>query len=84
MHHSRLWKCSSEIRQGIVIKHQICIDRWTKDYKLARQYLYGSGNAMQDFAQARSLFWQEAEAGNALAMHDLGRMCADGLGRDAD
>lgn len=57
---------------------------WTKDYKLARQYLYGSGNAVQDFAQARALFWQEAEAGNALAMYDLGRMCADGLGRDAD
>lgn len=57
---------------------------WTKDYKLARQYLYGSGNAVQDFAKARSLFWQEAEAGNALAMHDLGRMCADGLGQDAD
>ena len=57
---------------------------WTKNYKLARQYLYGSGNAVQDFAQARALFWQEAEAGNALAMHDLGRMCADGLGGDAD
>lgn len=57
---------------------------WTKDYKLARQYLYGSGNAVQDFAQARALFRQEAEAGNALAMYDLGRMCADGLGRDAD
>lgn len=57
---------------------------WTKDYKLARQYLYGSGNVVQDFVQARSLFWQEAEAGNALAMHDLGRMCADGLGQDAD
>lgn len=57
---------------------------WTRDYKLARQYLYGSGNVMQDFVQARSLFWQEAEAGNALAMHDLGRMCADGLGQDAD
>jgi len=57
---------------------------WTKDYKLARQYLYGLGNTVQDFAKARSLFWQEAEAGNALAMHDLGRMCADGLGQDAD
>lgn len=38
---------------------------------------------MQDFVQACSLFWQEAEAGNALAMHDLGRMCADGLWQDA-
>ena len=57
---------------------------WNKNYKQARRYLYGSGNVVQDFVQARSLFRQEAEAGNALAMHDLGRMCADGLGQDAD
>ena len=29
-------------------------------------------------------FLQEAEQGNGFAMHDLGRMFADGLGRDAD
>ena len=57
---------------------------WSKDYKLARQYLYGSKNVVQDFTQTFSLFLQEAEAGNALAMHDLGRMCADGLGREAE
>ena len=57
---------------------------WNKNYKQARRYLYGSGNVMQDFTQARTLLRQEAEAGNALAMHDLGRMCADGLGQDAD
>ncbi len=57
---------------------------WNRDYKLARQYLYGTGDVLQDFAQARSLLRREAEAGNALAMHDLGRMCADGLGQDAD
>lgn len=57
---------------------------WNKDYKLARQYLYGSRNTAQNFTQAFSMFLQEAENGNALAMHDLGRMCADGLGRDAD
>lgn len=57
---------------------------WNKNYKQARRYLYGSGNVMQDFTQARTLLREEAEAGNALAMHDLGRMCADGLGQDAD
>ena len=57
---------------------------WNKNYKLARRYLYGEKGAGQDFAKALSLFRQEAENGNALAMHDLGRMCADGLGLDAD
>ena len=31
-----------------------------------------------------TLFQQEAQKGNALAMHDLGRMLADGLGRKID
>lgn len=57
---------------------------WNKNYKLARQYLYGTKGKGQDFIKALSLFRQEADAGNALAMHDLGRMCADGLGRDTD
>ncbi|MCR2050184.1 relaxase MobL [Acetatifactor muris] len=57
---------------------------WNKDYKLARRYLYGEKDTGQDFTKALSLFRQEAENGNALAMHDLGRMCADGLGQDAD
>lgn len=57
---------------------------WNKNYKLARRYLYGEKDTEQDFTKALSLFRQEAEAGNALAMHDLGRMCADGLGQDAD
>lgn len=56
---------------------------WNKNYKLARRYLYGEKGVEQDFTKALSLFRQEAEAGNALAMHDLGRMCADGLGQDA-
>ncbi len=57
---------------------------WNKNYKLARRYLYGEKDTEQDFTKALSLFRQEAEKGNALAMHDLGRMCADGLGQDAD
>lgn len=38
----------------------------------------------QDLEQAFTLFQQEAQKGNALAMHDLGRMLADGLGRKID
>lgn len=53
---------------------------WSKQYKLARKYLYGSEDVSQDFDKAYSLFLLEAESGNALAMHDLGRMFADGLG----
>lgn len=57
---------------------------WSRDYKLASQYLYGSDEVVQDFSRAYRLFLQEAEAGNALAMHDLGRMSADGLGCETD
>ena len=37
-----------------------------------------------DFEKAFDLFLAEAEKGNALAMYDLGRMFADGLGREMD
>ena len=57
---------------------------WNKRYKLARSYLYGSERIPQDFAEAMGLFSLEADSGNALAMYDLGRMWADGLGVEAD
>ena len=57
---------------------------WNFRYKLARSFLYGSGGHPQDHAQALALFNAEALNGNALAMHDLGRMYADGLGCDVD
>ncbi|WP_300968218.1 MobP3 family relaxase, partial [Faecalibaculum rodentium] len=57
---------------------------WSRQYKLARSYLYGSKKIPQDFQEAMRLFRQEAEQGNALAMYDLGRMWADGLGVEAD
>lgn len=57
---------------------------WSKEYKLARKYLYGAKNVEQDFTEAYRLFLSEAESGNGLAMHDLGRMCADGLGMEPD
>ncbi len=57
---------------------------WSRQYKLARSYLYGSKKVPQDFQEALRLFRLEAEQGNALAMYDLGRMWADGLGVEAD
>ena len=57
---------------------------WSDGYKLARKYLYGSREVKQDFSQALILFLAEAETGNAFAMYDLGRMCADGLGCEPD
>lgn len=57
---------------------------WSDYYKEARAFLYGSDDMEPDFEQALQLFMEEAEAGNALAMHDLGRMYADGLGVEMD
>lgn len=57
---------------------------WNDRYKEARKKLYGGEEQELDFAEAFRLFLLEAESGNALAMHDLGRMFADGLGREID
>lgn len=57
---------------------------WSEDYKLGRVYLYGSEEQPPDFQKAHGLFLREAERGNALAMCDLSRMYADGLGRERD
>ena len=57
---------------------------WNDRYKKARTFLYGSDITEPDFEQAMHLFQEEAEAGNALAMHDLGRMYTDGLGVGID
>ena len=52
---------------------------WSDKYKQARQYLYGGEERPPDFERAYALFLEEARSGNALAMHDLGRMFLDGL-----
>ncbi len=59
---------------------------WTEEYKLAKQYLHGDEDAgiPQDFEKARELFLAEAGEDNPLALYDLGRMSADGLGCEAD
>lgn len=57
---------------------------WSDRYKMAREFLYGNDTNPPDFEKAFDLFLAEAEKGNALAMYDLGRMFADGLGREMD
>ncbi len=57
---------------------------WSDRYKEARALLYGSNDMEPDFGRVLQLFKEEAEAGNALAMHDLGRIYADGLGVEMD
>ena len=56
--------------------------RWTGSYRTARQFLYGDEDSPPDFAAAFDLLTGEAEAGNALAMADLGKMYAEGLGQE--
>ncbi|MEG2842838.1 MAG: SEL1-like repeat protein, partial [Ruthenibacterium sp.] len=57
---------------------------WTAQYKQAKIYLFGNDETPPDFVKAFELLTLEAENGNALAMHDIGRMFADGLGQEID
>jgi TPR repeat protein len=65
-------------------EHQNVYVKWTDEYKQARDYLFGTEDVLQDFDEARKLFIAEAENGNALAMFDIGRIYADGLGVEID
>ena len=57
---------------------------WSRRYRTARQFLYGDESSPPDLDSAFDLLLEEANAGNPLAMVDLGRIYADGLGRNAD
>lgn len=59
---------------------------WTEEYKLAKQHLHGDEDAgiPQNFEKARELVLAEADKENPLALYDLGRMTADGLGCEAN
>ena len=57
---------------------------WSDEYRRAKACLFGSEETPRDFDMAMRLFTSEALAGNALAMYDLARMHADGLGVDPD
>lgn len=57
---------------------------WSDAYREARTLLHGKVDVSPDHVRALERFTQEAERGNALAMCDLGRMYAEGLGCEAD
>ncbi len=57
---------------------------WIRNYRTARQFMQGDEDSPPDFAAAFDLLTEEADAGNALAMADLGRMYSEGLGREPD
>lgn len=50
---------------------------WSKRYKEARQFLYGSDGHPQDQGKALALFRTEALAGNDLAMYALAKLLLD-------
>ena len=57
---------------------------WTEEYKQARHFLYGSKTEAPDFGKAYTLLCREAQKGNGFAMHDMGKILWNGLGRDKD
>lgn len=57
---------------------------WTVEYKKAREYLVGNEDTLQDFDRARNMLTEEALSGNVLALYELGRIYANGLGVDKD
>ena len=58
--------------------------RWTDRYKEAREYLYGTMETEPDEEAAHEIMLEEAEQGNAYAMHDMGKIYAQGIGCEAD
>ncbi|MDA3731360.1 relaxase MobL [Niameybacter massiliensis] len=58
--------------------------KWTEEYKQARVFLFGDADHEPDFECALELLQAESQNGNMLAVFDLGRMYADGLGMEID
>jgi len=58
--------------------------KWTNEYKMAHEYLFGTDEIEQNFKVALELFTEESVKGNALAMFDIGRIYSDGLGVEID
>ena len=56
--------------------------KWTDEYKIAREFLFGTDEVQQDFSEALIRLIAEAQKGNILAVYDLGRIYSSGLGVD--
>lgn len=52
---------------------------WTDHYKEARGYLYGTQEMEPDAEAAYEIMKEEAEKGNTYAMHDMGKIHAQGI-----
>lgn len=57
---------------------------WTDIYREARGYLYGTEDSEPDMEAAYEIMKEEAENGNALAMHDVARMYKQGVHVEPD
>lgn len=57
---------------------------WSKEYKQARRALYGTKERPPELERAYILMLREAETGNGYAMHDMGKILLQGMGRDKD
>ena len=58
--------------------------KWSKEYKEARGYLYGTDEMEADEEAAYEIMKEEAERGNVFAIHDMGKIYAQGIFVDAD
>ena len=56
-----------------------CYAKWNNAYKEARGYLYGTDGAEPDEEAAYELMKEEAERGNAYALHDMGKIYQKGI-----
>ncbi|MBR1752489.1 MAG: SEL1-like repeat protein, partial [Ruminococcus sp.] len=55
--------------------------KWSDDYKSACKLIYDKHSKLKDFQEAEKLLLSEATKGNALAINNLGKLCAtDKLG----
>lgn len=64
--------------------HTSVYAEWTDIYKEARTYLYGTKEMEPDGEAAYELMKEEAENGNAYAMHDMGKIYEKGIFVEAD
>ena len=75
-----------EIDTGDYISESKYTLKWSDDYKSACKLIYAKHSELEDYKEAEKLLQSEAAKGNALAIHDLGKLYAtDKLGaKDED
>lgn len=68
--------------QTVVEENEIPVSniRFSKNYKIARKYLYGTETIVQDYQKAFEMLLQESKRGNLYAMYDLASCYQKGIG----